>query len=119
MAAYAENGDPDRECSKREESLHRDPHFHRGLRPQVVCYKSREHNDTPLVGWRRRTVWRMRTSALLGRGFFARGFGFCLRPGTDPRGVAPEAFEVVVLAHVGAHDVDDHVEIIQNKPASL
>jgi hypothetical protein len=43
-------------------------------------------------------------------------FGFA---GFYQRGVAPEIFEVVEFAHVAAHDVDDHVEIIQDHPGGV
>src|SRR5437588_12292583 len=37
----------------------------------------------------------------------------------DPRRVPPKGLEIVKLAHVRAHDMDDDVEIIENDPRCI
>ena len=36
-----------------------------------------------------------------------------------PRRIAPQRLQVVTFAHVLAHDVDDHVEVVQHHPRRL
>src|SRR6185436_12755472 len=40
-------------------------------------------------------------------------------PRPNPRRVAPKTFQVVMLAHIVAHDVDYDIEIIEHQPGCL